>query len=74
MCLGIYPELTNACQILEIRIESLNAVCIERNAGCTNNSEVKLKCSYDMKYLGIWFHHHILVIHAWLFILYLLLI
>jgi hypothetical protein len=53
MCLGIYPESTNAGQILEILIESLNAVCIERNAGCTNNSEVKLKCSYDMKYLGI---------------------
>jgi hypothetical protein len=26
----------------------------------------------DMKYLGIWVHCHILVIHAWLFILYLL--
>jgi hypothetical protein len=26
----------------------------------------------NMQYLGIWVHYHILVIHAWLFILYLL--
>jgi hypothetical protein len=26
----------------------------------------------DMQYLGIWVHRHISVIHAWLFILYLL--
>jgi hypothetical protein len=68
----MHPESTNIGQILEIQIESLNAVCIKRNGGCTNNSEVKLKCSYDMKYLDIWVHRHILVIHAWLFILYLL--
>jgi hypothetical protein len=37
LCPGIYPESTNVGQILEIWIESLNAVCIERNACCTNN-------------------------------------
>jgi hypothetical protein len=68
----MHPKSTTTAQTLEIQIESLNAVCIKRNACCTNNSEVKLQCSYDMKYLGIWVLHHILVIYVWLFILYLL--
>jgi hypothetical protein len=31
-----------------------------------------MQAGYDMKYLGIWVHRHIVVIHVWLFILYLL--
>jgi hypothetical protein len=73
MCPGMHLESTNAGQILEIQIESLNAICIGRSAGCSNNSGVKLKCSYGYavsKFMGSpsYFSYTCLVIYLLVYI------